>query len=158
MDRARAPNNALEPTAPMGSFSRAGVGLGGGGSPRALGAAPVHTREEEATGWLFRVALTRIWKGGSHEHPTCETVKPAEVSAWGNARGDGGAPGLAPQAGHRRAATRDDADQAVGGPEHLSSTPVPDRRVAAQRGVHRRALRRAREGNIWIHEGIGLRR
>ena len=43
------------------------------------------------------LALTSLWEGGAHEDPRRETVEPTEVPKGVDARGDSGAPWLAPQ-------------------------------------------------------------
>src|SRR5438132_8836867 len=97
-------------------------------------------RKKSPLAIVLGVTLTSIWKGGAHEDPTRSTVQPAGVPGQVDARGDGGAPWLAPQASRRGAAAGDDTDQAAPILERVSGAPVHLRRAAADRGVHRRAV------------------
>src|SRR5712664_3771003 len=95
---------------------------------------------------VLSVALIRSWKGDSHDYPIRETVQPAEIPGWVDARGDSGVPWLAPQAGPCGAAARDDDAQAGPGPRSLCGSAVCGRRAAAGRGIPRCAFCQEQHG------------
>src|SRR5712691_2470812 len=101
------------------------------------------------------VALTSIWNGGPYEYPIRSTVQPAEVPEWVDARGDGGAPWLIPQAGRRGAAAGDD-DAPVGAkPRHLHCPLLCRWRIAAMRVYQRGGL--SPGGSPVVHAGPNAR-
>jgi hypothetical protein len=88
--------------------------------------------DPKSTGWCSQGRTDQPLEGSPHEFSTRSTVQPAEVPGWVDARGNGGAPWLAPQAGRGRAATRDNDAQAAQGWCSLSGSPVRGRSTPAE--------------------------